>query len=181
MKILTLIHSIFPTTSEINPSLEVEVWQSLFPEPFPQVLEATKACLQKTHFPPKPADIREQMYQVAVGENYIDAETAWNIARKFWRNLPSHRIEEFMDEWLKLPESIKSIYTPSDMVELAYHMTSEYINTYEKPRFMKAYERKREEKKKVAIASPMLNFIGYDGNFKKIWREDRGDSQDGQN
>lgn len=181
MKILTLIRSIFPNTSEINPSLEVEVWQSLFPEPFSQVLEATKKCLQKSHFSPKPADIREQMYQVAVGENCIDAETAWNLAREFWRNLPSQRPEEFYDEWLKLPEEIRAIYKPADMVELAYHMTTEYINAYEKPRFLKAYEQKKTEKKKVAIASPMLNFIGYDGNFKKIWHEDRGDSQDGQN
>lgn len=153
MIVLNLIHSIFPTTDNVNPEAEVNAWTSLFPEPLDLVLPATKAVLQKSRFSPKPADIRQEMYaQQNTGSNIASAEEAFSIARKAWRSFPAGNVDEAMPIYNALPEEIRKVYSVVDMYDLAFHTSVDQIESFEKPRFVKAYNTILERRKQEAIA-----------------------------
>lgn len=149
MKILMLIHSIYPPSSEIDASFEADVWTSLFPEPFDVVLAATKHCLQTMHYCPKPADIRSAMYETST--EMLPEDEAWSIARRFWKSISSTRPSEIEEDWKLLPEEVKAIYKPVDMVELGFHRTVSDIENFERQRFHKAYEAMAAQKKSQAM------------------------------
>ncbi|MEE8809855.1 replicative helicase loader/inhibitor [Lactimicrobium sp.] len=151
MKILMLIHSIYPPSSEIDASFEADVWTSLFPESFDVVLAATKHCLQTMHYCPKPADIRSAMYETST--EMLPEDEAWSIARRFWKSISSTRPSEIEEDWKLLPEEVKAIYKPMDMVELGFHRTVSDIENFERQRFHKAYEAMAATKKSKAMTA----------------------------
>lgn len=152
MIVLNLIHSIFPTTDNVNPGAEVNAWTSLFPEPLDMVLPATKAVLQKSRFSPKPADIRQEMYAQSHAGHDMTAEEAFSIARNAWRSFPAGNVDEAMPIYNALPEEVKKLYSIVDMYDLAFHTPIEQIESFEKPRFIKAYNTLMERKKQEAIS-----------------------------
>lgn len=93
----------------------------------------------KTSFVPPLGIIREYMKEIS-GVRVLDADEAWKMVRKVWSNIGSERPDEIREEWEQLPSAVKKIYSPADLVELAFHTTSHDIEAYEKPRFMKSYE-----------------------------------------
>lgn len=152
MIVLNLIHSIFPITDNVNPEAEVNAWASLFPEPLDLVLPATKAVLQKSRFAPKPADIRQEMYLQQNAETEMSAERAFEIARNAWRSFPAGNVDEALPIYNALPDEIRQVYSVVDMYDLGFHTSVDQIESFEKPRFVKAYNTILERRKQEAIA-----------------------------
>ena len=69
-----------------------------------------------------------------------DGTTAWNQLRKFMQRMDCNYLEDSREAYDKLPEEIKAMYTLQDIAQLA-HNSSADNDQYEKPRFMRDYEK----------------------------------------
>ena len=69
-----------------------------------------------------------------------DGTTAWNQLRNFMRHMDCNYLEDSREAYDKLPEEIKAMYTLQDIAQLA-HNSSADNDQYEKPRFMRDYEK----------------------------------------
>lgn len=101
-----------------------------------------------TGFAPTIGQIRHIMVELT-GIRPMSVDEAWSIARGYWSSIGTDNPYELQSSWEKLPESIKAIYSPHDMVELGFRTSSHEVEAYEKPRFMKRWaEMEKTERQK---------------------------------
>lgn len=105
----------------------------------------------------------------------MSAEEAWENVRGAYMSLWSET--DYGDAeraWRGLPDLVRKICTPNDLIDWAFRLTSANVHQFEKPRFMKAYENVQIQEKQKAIASKPITAIA--GNtVKKIGNNDDGD------
>lgn len=146
-QILTYLKNQFPQSfnhlqTDQDANMFVAIWHDILKDENPKLVQAAvkKLVAENTSgFAPNIGMIRQMMKNLS-GIKMIDADEAWKMVRKVWSNIGSERPDEIREEWEKLPTAVKRIYSPADLVELAFHTTSHDIEAYEKPRFMKSYE-----------------------------------------
>ena len=117
------------------------IWHDSFKNEDKRLVQAAvKKCVDEntTQYAPTIGQIRNKMVDLT-HTGGMDAEEAWNMARRFWSSIPSDNAWEIEEDWRKLPESIRRIYSPADMVELGFRTNSHDITAYEKPRFLKQW------------------------------------------
>ena len=164
MKILEIIHSVFPGIE--TDDLAVSVWQSLFPEPFDMVSKATREYLRIGKYPPKPADLLEIMHRNET--NALSAEEAWCEIRSAYMGLYSDTDYAYAERaWKRLPKAAQKLVTPRDLIDYAFRCTSKEVNQFEKPRFIKAYENTQEQEKRQALGTQTVMQIA-ERDVKKI-------------
>lgn len=178
-QLLVLLKSYYPNsftnhTAE-GSQLVYEIWCKTFENEDKNLVQnAVLKCIQEStsSFAPNIGQIRQKMVALAQIP-MMDADSAWETARRFWSTISSEDVRDIHEQWEKLPEQIRRIYSDSDMVELGFHTSSHDIETFEKPRFMKAwsnyesqYQRSLIESKSItAIATEQKLMIG-EGNGK---------------
>lgn len=127
-----------------NESAEMflNMWAEAFKnDPAEAVVNAVKAIIYSDprEFAPNIAQIKQKMIRLS-GDDSDVAENVWSNLRAMLSKLPSQDPEEVEEYWDKLPTSVKRIYSPNDLIELAWHRTSTDLSNYEFPRFKKVYE-----------------------------------------
>ena len=138
--------------------MTVEIWRSLLPEPYEMVLQATRYCLRNSKYPPKPADIVDAMAAKVAPK--MDPDQVWKEIRGAYMSLYSETDYAHAEQLHKeLPELIRRVITPHDLIDYAFHMTSTDLNNFEKPRVLKAYAALEEQQAKKLIAENPLNQI----------------------
>lgn len=152
--------------------LTVGIWQSMLPEPYEMVSKALQQHIRTSKFPPKIADLVELMHKETVPA--MSAEEAWEEVRCAYMSLWSET--DYGDAeraWKKLPDLVRKICTPYDLIDWAFRFNSVNVKQFEKPRFIKAYENIQIQEKQKAIASKPITAIA--GNtVKKIGSVDNG-------
>lgn len=144
----------------------LEMWHDILKDEDARLVKAAvRACVSDndTNFAPPIGQIRAKMKELAgVGGN--TAEEAFNTARAFWcSGAVTGDYMEAEREWKKLPEEIRRIYTPADMIELA-KMTTHEILSFEKPKFMKQYEEIRQQKLSLDLQTKSITQLAYEQN-----------------
>lgn len=146
-QILTYLKNQFPQSfnhlqSDEDARMFVAIWHDILKEENPHLVQvAVKKLVAEntTGFAPNIGMIRQKMKDIA-GLKPLEADEAWTQVRRLWSNISSERPDEIREDWEKLPSSVKRIYSPADLIELAFHTTSHDIEAFEKPRFMSAYK-----------------------------------------
>jgi hypothetical protein len=144
----------------------LEMWHDILKDEDARLVKAAvRACVSDndTNFAPPIGQIRAKMKELA-GVGGTTAEQAWETARSFWSNIGSDNAWEIEEEWRQLPEEIRRIYTPADMVELGFHTSSRDITTFEKPKFMKRYEEIRQQKLSLDLQTKSITQLAYEQN-----------------
>ena len=160
-KILRIIYSVHGGNEPDE--LTISVWQSLLPEPYELVLDATRECLRTSKFQPKPADIIEQMHKKLVPQ--LTGEDAWEQIHDAYmalRDESDYRHAERLHG--QLPKVVQRLITPHDLIDYAFHMKSTDIRNYEKPRIVKAFDSMTAEAVKMEIGSKSVQEIAADIN-----------------
>lgn len=161
MKILEIIHSVFPGIE--TDDLAVSVWQSLFPEPFDMVSKATRECLRNSKYQPRPADIIEQMHKKLV--QTMTGEDAWERIHDAYMSLRDESDYRYAEKLhSELPKVVRRLITPHDLIDYAFHMKSTDIRNYERPRIVKAFDSMTAEAVKMEIGSKSVQEIAADIN-----------------
>lgn len=161
MKILRIIHSVFPGIE--TDDLTVSVWQSLFPEPFDMVAKATRECLRNSKYQPRPADIIEQMHKKLVPT--MTGEDAWEQIHDAYMSLRDESDYRYAEKLhSELPKMVRRLITPHDLIDYAFHMKSTDIRNYERPRIVKAFDSMTAEAVKMEIGSKSVQEIAADIN-----------------
>lgn len=146
-QILTYLKNQFPQSfshlqSDNDANMFVAIWHDILKDENPQLVQAAVKKLvaeNTTGFAPNIGMIRNKMKDIA-GLKPLDADEAWKQVRLVWSRIGSDRPDEIREEWEQLPSAVKRIYSPADLIELAFHTTSHDIEAFEKPRFMKTYQ-----------------------------------------
>ena len=145
-QLLVLLKEYYPNSFSNHTAEGSQLFFSIWLETFKDedarlVQAATLKCIQQnlTNFAPTIGQIRQMMKEIA-GVKPMDADEAWKQVRHIWSNLASDNPSEISAEYDSLPQSVKRIYSPADLIELAFHTTSHDIEAYEKPRFMNMYK-----------------------------------------
>lgn len=146
-QILTYLKNQFPQSfahlqTDADANMFVAIWHDILKDEDKRLVQAAVRRLVATNttgFAPNIGMIRNEMKNVA-GIKPLDADEAWKQVRRIWTNLSSDNPSEISAEYDALPKAVKRIYTPADLVELAFHTTSHDIEAFEKPRFMSAYK-----------------------------------------
>lgn len=154
-KLLVLLREYYPQSfahhSAEGSQMILAIWNETFKEEDARLVQAaTIKCIQEntTNFAPNIGQIRNKMIELT-GIRPMGADEAWSIARGYWSSIGTDNPYELQSSWEKLPESIKAIYSPHDMVELGFRTSSHEVEAYEKPRFMKRWaemEKKEQQK-----------------------------------
>ena len=168
--ILSALRAMYPN-SYTNFTMEgsqlvIDMWHSILKDEDLRLVQAAiRACVanNSTNFAPTIGEIRQKMQELA-GVGGTTAEQAWETARSFWSNIGSDNAWEIEEEWRQLPEEIRRIYTPADMVELGFHTSSRDITTFEKPKFMKRYEEIRQQKLSLDLQTKSITQLAYEQN-----------------
>lgn len=163
-KILAYLRVSYPKSFEHLKTLEDEemylnVWYDIFREEDARLVMAAvrKAVSDNlTGFAPPIGVIREAMVDLT-GVRPMPAEEAWKIARSFWSSIGSDDPREIRSDWEQLPESIKRIYQPEDMVELGFRMSSHEVDAFEKPRFIKAWAEEEKRQRSSVLRLPSIS------------------------
>lgn len=156
MKILRIIHSVFPGIE--TDDLTVSVWQSLFPEPFDMVAKATRECLRNSKYQPRPADIIEQMHKKLVPQ--MTGEDAWEVIHDAYMALRDESDYQHAEQLhSQLPKIVRRLITPHDLIDFAFHMKSTDIRNYDRPRIVKAFDSMTAEATKMEIGSKSVQEI----------------------
>ena len=144
--ILTFLKETYPNSftnhTAVGSQMMLQLWCETFKNEDAKLVQAAvfKAIQEnRTSFVPPLGVIRDYMKEIA-GIRPQDADEAWVQVRRIWSNLSSDNPSEIKAEYESLPKAVKRIYTPADLVELAFHTTSHDIEAFEKPRFMNAYK-----------------------------------------
>ena len=135
------------------------IWHDIFrDEDVRLVMAAVRKCIteQTSGFAPQIGVIREAMVDLT-GVRPMPAEEAWSVARSFWSSIGSDDPREIRPEWEKLPEPIKRIYQPEDMIEMGFRMSSHEVDAYEKPRFMKAWAEEEKRQHSSVLRLPSIS------------------------
>lgn len=138
------------------------------------VSKALQQHIRTSKFPPKIADIVELMHKEAVPA--MSAEEAWEEVRGAYMSLWSET--DYGDAeraWRCLPDLVRKICTPNDLIDWAFRLTSANVHQFEKPRFMKAYENVQIQEKHKAIASKPITAIAGVYAVKRIGNNNDGD------
>lgn len=163
-KILAYLRVSYPKSFEHLKTLEDEemylnVWYDIFREEDARLVMAAvrKAVSDNfTGFAPPIGVIRNVMVDLTAAGS-MPAEEAWKIARSFWSSIGSDDPREIRADWEQLPESIKRIYQPEDMVELGFRMSSHEVDAFEKPRFMKAWAEEEKRQRSSVLRLPSIS------------------------
>ena len=94
-------------------------------------------------FVPNVGQVKAKMVEIANGAT-TDPEEAFQRLRNAVRNLESDRPDECMEIYNALPDEIRRVCTVHDLIDYAFHMTSDEFINYEKPRFLRAIRETRE-------------------------------------
>lgn len=144
--ILTFLKETYPNSftnhTAVGSQMMFQLWRETFKNEDTKLVQAAvfKSVQEnRTSFVPPLGIIRDYMKEIA-GIKPRDADEAWKEVRKIWSNLSSDNPSEISAEYDALPKAVKRIYSPADLVELAFHTTSHDIEAFEKPRFMNAYK-----------------------------------------
>lgn len=107
--------------------------------PYEDVAQAVYTIIstEDREFAPNIAHINRMVAKRAVGGQ--SADEAWEEVRRTLRNLDSDMPSEAEGHWKTLPRAVRAIYTPADLVDMAFRRTSADLSAYERPRFAKAY------------------------------------------
>ena len=110
------------------------------------VKRAVLQCIQESesNFIPPMGTIRKKMIEIA-GLKPSPAEEAWESARRTWCSLYSDDPSEVRKVWEQMDPIVKKIYSPHDLISLAFYTPSKDITQYERPRFLKAYKELSEQ------------------------------------
>lgn len=146
-QILSYLKNQFPQSfshlqSDNDANMFVAIWHDILKDEDPKLVQAAVKKLvaeNTTGFAPNIGMIRSKMKDIA-GLKPLDADEAWKQVRMVWSHIASDRPDEIREEWEQLPSAVKRIYSPADLIELAFHTTSHDIEAFEKPRFMKTYQ-----------------------------------------
>ncbi len=146
-QILTYLKNQFPQSfshlqSDNDANMFVAIWHDILKDEDPKLVQAAVKRLvaeNTSGFAPNIGMIRNKMKDIA-GLKPLDADEAWKQVRLVWSRIASDRPDEIREEWEQLPSAVKRIYSPADLIELAFHTTSHDIEAFEKPRFMKTYQ-----------------------------------------
>ena len=163
--ILTALRAMYPN-SYTNYTMEgsqlvVDMWHSILKDEDVRLVQAAvRACVAEnmTNFAPTIGEIRHKMLSLT-GINSMDAEEAWKIARRFWSSIGSDNAVDIEEDWKKLPEKIRKIYSPADMVELGFRTSSKDISTFEKPKFMKQWASMQDQEQQKALSSKSISAL----------------------
>ena len=120
----------------------VSLWAQAFNDkPAEIVTEAVKNIVYHSdrEFAPNIGQVNTEIMNIA-RRSATDSTAAWNILRDFMRHMDCNYLEDSRAEYEKLPEEIKAMYTLQDIAQLA-HNSSADNDQYEKPRFMRDYEK----------------------------------------
>ena len=120
----------------------VSLWAQAFNDkPAEIVTEAVKNIVYHSdrEFAPNIGQVNTEIMNIA-RRSATDSTAAWNILRDFMRHMDCNYLEDSRAEYEKLPEEIKHMYTLEDIAQLA-HNSSADNDQYEKPRFMRDYEK----------------------------------------
>ena len=120
----------------------VSLWAQAFNDkPAEIVTEAVKNIVYHSdrEFAPNIGQVNTEIMNIA-RRSATDSTAAWNILRDFMRHMDCNHLEDSREAYDKLPEEIKAMYTLQDIAQLA-HNSSADNDQYEKPRFMRDYEK----------------------------------------
>lgn len=168
-EVLTVIRNFYPQ-SFVNHTAEssnvlLSVWRHAFAkEDGRLVKEAVIRCIEESEssFMPPIGTVRKKMIEISgiVGDPTLSAAEAWETARRTWRSLESDNPRAIKPTWEKLDEITKRIYSPEDLVTLAFRTDPTQINNFEKPRFLKAYREMSEENlNRVLLTAPSITEV----------------------
>lgn len=167
-----MINSVFPRSTGTD-DLTIGVWQAALPEPYEMVSKALYEYIRASSYPPKPGDLISLMY--AQNIQIMAGEDAWEEVRGAYMSLWSET--DYGDAeraWRGLPDLVRKICTPTDLIDWAFHVKSSDIKQFEKPRFVAAYKDvQAQEIKKVIASKPITAIAG--NTVKKIGNNDDGD------
>lgn len=165
-QILTILRINYPQTfgsyNNATASAFLDMWAEAFKnDNASDVTAAVKAIIytDTREFAPNIAQVKHKMAELS-GRNGIDADTAWNDLRAVLRSLPSDEIAEVSSIWDSLPKEVRRIYTPADLIDLAFHRTSKELSEFEAPRFKKSYD--------IAQHQEVLKEIEYKSNICRL-------------
>jgi hypothetical protein len=137
----------FTNTTARGSEMMLKVWGRAFAaEDARLVNEAVMQCVleSKDNFAPQIGVIREKMIEIA-GIKGNEPEEAWESARRTWCSLYSDDHSEVRKVWEQMDPIVKKIYSPHDLISLAFYTPSKDITQYERPRFLKAYKELSEQ------------------------------------
>lgn len=174
-KILRIISSARGGKNEPD-EFTVMVWQSLLPEPFEMVLNATLSLLRNEteQYLVTPAMIVKEMHKKAAPQ--MTGEDAWEQIHDAYMALKDesdYRKAEMLHR--DLPKIVRKLVTPQDLIDFAFHMKSTDIRNYERPRIVKAFDSIAAEEVKMEIGSKSVQEIA-EQTAKEIESKDTDDT-----
>ena len=159
-------HSFDHLKTDDEANMYVAIWNDAFKDEEARLVQAAvkKLCYNNTSgFAPTIGQIREEMLELT-GIRLMEAETVWNTARKFWKNLGTRIPSEIEPRYKELPDEVKVMFSIDDMIHYADMNTADVIQ-YEKPRFMKEYRNIEAQKKANmltgSISKAALTYTGH--------------------
>lgn len=167
--VLTFLKTNYPQSfrlyTEESSQLLLDIWAEGLKE-FPAAL-VQKAVMgivmnDSREFAPNIGQVRLACLGELAPDQGQAALDAWQAVKKFIRNI-GHDAQDFED-YARLPEPIRAIYSVSDLRSMAMNK-SEDNDTYEKPRFIKAYT----ETKKAELIKEIEG-----GKYKMIEAQTKG-------
>ncbi len=146
--------------------LTVSVWQKLLPEPYEMVGKALMIYMRNNHYPPAPADLVQIMHEVELPQ--LSGEDAWLLIRNAYMSLyDENDFNKARQAHANLPENVRKLINPYDLIDYAFHLTSEKVRSYEKPRFIKAFESACEAETRQAIGTTSIATLAISANEVK--------------
>lgn len=170
-KLLAVMESVYPNHfKKINHKDTLAIWLKLFENDNSTIITMAVRAYISTDtkgFPPVPGQIKEIAYKLTHEKEMTEGE-AWQLIKKAIKKVSMYDKKKTWSAYDELPKTLRDMTSPSQLIEWAYYVPSESLETVVASNFMRAFKARQKAERDFYALPENAKKLTEDKEFKNL-------------